>query len=289
MAASRFFRCQESDLGIQVFRHARPISYPPHSHNEMAIVICTSGKLESTQFGCREILCEGQVLFTNSSVPHASRYGLDGKRTCGVTLEFSPAALTRLGYGSSSYASSRFLGKQNLPEVVRLARLIEDEARSPEQDTPLLVAALARQIVVLVLREWPRTLIRSHETKQVLQLPRNELVRAIEIMHTIPARDFGVPELARRMHRSTSTFSRLFLRSLGDSPHSYYRTIVLQQAADLLSGTDRSVKDIAITLGFRSVSHFSHSFRDRWSITPTAYRQEPQQALYLPEMSILTE
>jgi AraC-like DNA-binding protein len=281
MAASRFFRCPESGLGIQVFSHDRPISYPEHVHSEIAIVICTAGKVESTQFGCRELLNAEQVLFTNSGVGHASRYCVDGEPTRGVTLEFHPSTLPRLGYsGSSVYMLSRFLGKMNLPEVAKLARMIEDEAKRPELDSHLLMAALARQIVVLVLREWPRTLIRGHDTTEVAPLPRNELVRAIEMMHEIPARDFAVPALAQRMHRSPSTFSRLFLRSLGDSPHRYYQTILLQQAADLLAETDRSVKDIALTLGFNSVSHFSNSFRARWNLTPTAYRQERTIRLY---------
>lgn len=280
MIASQFFRCPESGLGVQVFRHNRAISYPVHTHNEMAIVICTQGTVESTQFACKETLHRGEVLFTNSDVPHASRYCIDGKPTFGVTLEFNPQVLQRLGYnGASIYFRAKFLGKMNLPEVLPLVQTIQDEALGLKQDVSLLVTALARQIMVLVLREWPRELIRTHESKAIVHLPRNELVRSIEIMRTIPVHEFAVPDLARQLHRSTSTFSRLFARSVGESPHNFYRTMVLQQAANLLATTDEPVKEIAFNLGFSTVSHFSSSFRLQWNMSPTAFRHSAANTL----------
>jgi transcriptional regulator GlxA family with amidase domain len=105
------------------------------------------------------------------------------------------------------------------------------------------------------------------------QLPRNELVRTIELMNVIPARDFNVDELAKQMHRSTSAFSRLFARSAGESPYSFYRNSVLHQAAHLLLTTNDPVKLIAFNLGFDNFSHFSNSFRTKWSLTPRTYRK----------------
>jgi AraC family transcriptional regulator len=272
--ASRFFRYPDHGLDIQVFHHEHAISFPEHSHSEMAIVICTDGVLESTQFGHREFLYPGQVLFTNSCIPHASRYCIDGRPTRGVTLEFDPVVLQRLGYSASSiYLSAMLLGKMNLPEVARLARMIQDESRQIEQDSPLLMAALARQIVVLVLRMWPRTLIHSHQLQRAIHLPRNEFVRSIEFMQATPVREFAVHKLAGHLYRSTSTFSRLFTCSVGESPYSFYLTTVLQRAANQLATTDIPVKVIALNLGFNSVSHFSSSFRMKWNMTPTAFRQ----------------
>jgi AraC-like DNA-binding protein len=285
MAASQFFQCPQSGLRVQVFRHERAISYPPHTHSEMAIVICTEGTVESTQFACKETLYPGQLLFTNAGVPHGSCYCVDGKPTSGVTLEFDSQVLQRLGYnGASIYLQARFLGKMNLPEVMPLVKTIQDESLRLKQDVPLLVSALARQIMVLVLREWPRDLIRAHEWKPLIHLPRNELVRSIEIMGTIPVREFAVPELASKLHRSTSTFARLFTRSVGDSPHNFYLTTVLRQAANLLATTEVPVKEIALNLGFNSISHFSSSFRMKWNVTPTAFRQNAANMLVLQDV-----
>jgi AraC-like DNA-binding protein len=272
--ASRFYRCPESGLGIQVFRHERPIAFPPHCHNEMAVVVCTEGVLESTQFGQRELLPDGQVLVTNSGIAHSSRYCIDGRATAGVTIELDGDILQRLGYSSTSlYMTAQFQGKIYQPEVVRIAETIQKESYRGAEDSVFLMTALARQIIVLTLREWPKALIRNYNLQFTTQLPRNELVRAIELMNVIPIRDFSVDELATRMHRSTSAFSRLFARSVGDSPYSFYLNRVLYQAAHLLVTTNDPVKVIALNLGFDNFSHFSNSFRTKWNLTPTTYRK----------------
>ncbi len=274
MGVSKFFRCPESELRIQLFNHEEAITFPMHTHNEMAIVICTAGTLESTQFSCRELLHEDQVLFTNSKIPHASRYYVGNRPTRGVTIEFHPSVLERLGYPRSSpYLRSVFMGSLALPPVGQLARMIEDEINRPDQSSVLMASALARQIISLSLREWPKTLVRKHEARNQGRLPRHELVRSIEIMSATPAREFRVPSLAYQLNRSPSNFSRLFARSTGSSPHKSFSSILLGQAAELLSATDRQIKDIAFDLGFTGFSHFSNAFRQQWKMTPTEFRR----------------
>jgi AraC-like DNA-binding protein len=280
MADSRFFRCSESGMGIQIFEHQQPIAFPVHSHSEIAIVICTDGSVESLQLGQREILYPGQTLFTNAGVPHASRYCADGRPTSGVTIEFDSLVLHKLGYGgNSAYLSSSFWGKIDLPEAVKLARSIQDESRNLRHDSQFFVAALARQILVLALRAWPRTLVRAHDFKPAAHLPRHELVRAIEVMQSTPACDFAVSDLARQLHRSTSTFSRLFTRSVGQSPYNVYLATVLQRGADMLQTSSTPVKEIAFDLGFNSVSHFSNAFRTKWNMTPTTFRHNATRGI----------
>ncbi|WP_263358147.1 helix-turn-helix domain-containing protein [Acidicapsa ligni] len=246
-----------------------------HAHDEMAIVIGTEGILESTQFSCRELLHEDQVLFTNAKIPHASRYYIENKPTRGVTIEFHPAVLHRLGYPRSSpYPRSVFMGKLNMPRVGQLARMIEDEMLKSDQSSLLMATALARQIISLVLREWPQSLIRRQDANDHRYLPRHELVRSIEIMSSMSPHDFRVPFLAGQVNRSTSTFSRLFTHSTGISPHKSYSNLLLGQAADLLLNTDRQIKEIALDLGFRNFSHFSNVFRQRWKMTPTEFREK---------------
>ncbi len=213
-------------------------------------MICTQGTVESTQFGSCEVLYADQVLFTNVAVPHASRYCIDGKPSRGVTIEFSPAVLKRLGYScASGYLQAYFVGKLYMPQAAGLARRIEEEASHANRDTVLMVTAIARQIVAHVLREWPRPLVLPSPDRTVSYLPRHELVRSIELMNVIPSNEFNIPYLARKLHRSTSTFSRLFVRSVGASPHSYYRALLLEHAADLLLSTNQPIKQVALELG----------------------------------------
>ena len=81
-----------------------------------------------------------------------------------------------------------------------------------------------------------------------------------------------VPTLARAAHLSPAHFSREFRRAFGDSPHQYLLTRRLERAAALLRNTDRTVVDICLLVGLRSVGSFTTSFGRTFGLSPTAYR-----------------
>jgi AraC-like DNA-binding protein len=81
-----------------------------------------------------------------------------------------------------------------------------------------------------------------------------------------------VPALARAAYLSPAHFSREFRRAFGETPHQYLLTRRLERAAAMLRNTDRSVADICLIVGLRSVGSFTTSFRRVYGISPTAYR-----------------
>jgi AraC-like DNA-binding protein len=274
MGMSSFVSSEESALRVQLFAHDASIAFPQHVHNETSIVICTDGSLESTQFGHREVLREGDVVITNREIPHSSHYVFDGKPTRGVTIDVSRFAFRHLVDGGvdSQLANARFLGKLHIPEVGRIATEIEAEHANCRPGNKVMIDALSRLLVVRVLRSWPKELVQLHEVESSPQLPRHELVRSIEWMNEVPLSVFGVNQLARQVNRSSSVFSRLFVRSTGESPHRFYSRMMMIRASQMLAHSDRSVKDIALSLGFRSLSHFSSAFRATHYMSPSEYR-----------------
>src|SRR2546429_5986503 len=66
--------------------------------------------------------------------------------------------------------------------------------------------------------------------------------------------------------------SREFRQSFGQPPHKYLLTRRLERAAALLRNTDRTVADICLTVGLRSVGSFTTSFGRAFGMSPTAYR-----------------
>jgi AraC-like DNA-binding protein len=81
-----------------------------------------------------------------------------------------------------------------------------------------------------------------------------------------------VAELARVAHLSTAHFSREFRKTFGETPHQYLLTRRMERAAELLRNTDRSVADICLTVGMRSVGSFTSTFGRTYGMSPTAYR-----------------
>jgi AraC-like DNA-binding protein len=102
--------------------------------------------------------------------------------------------------------------------------------------------------------------------------PARHLMRAKDLVDRRYAEPLDVPALARAARLSPAHFSREFRRAFGETPHRYLLTRRLERAADLLRTTDRSVADICMTVGLRSVGSFTTSFGRMFGATPTAYR-----------------
>ena len=102
--------------------------------------------------------------------------------------------------------------------------------------------------------------------------PARHLLRARDLADRRYAEPLDVPDLARAARLSPAHFSREFARAFGETPHRYLLTRRLERAAALLRSTDRSVADICMTVGLRSVGSFTTSFGRAYGMSPTAYR-----------------
>jgi AraC-like DNA-binding protein len=102
--------------------------------------------------------------------------------------------------------------------------------------------------------------------------PARHLLRAKDLIDARYFDPLGVGELAEAARLSEAHFSREFRRAFGESPHQYLLTRRLERAAALLRTTDRSVADICMTVGLRSVGSFTTSFGRAYGQSPTEYR-----------------
>ncbi len=98
------------------------------------------------------------------------------------------------------------------------------------------------------------------------------LLRAKDLIDARYREPLDVPALARAAHLSPAHFSREFRRTFGETPHQYLLTRRLERAAALLRNTDRSVVDICLAVGLRSVGSFTTCFSRTFGLSPTAYR-----------------
>jgi AraC-like DNA-binding protein len=102
--------------------------------------------------------------------------------------------------------------------------------------------------------------------------PARHLLRARDLADARYREPLDVPTLARAAHLSPAHFSREFRRAFGETPHQYLLTRRLERAAALLRTTDRTVADICLTVGLRSIGSFTTSFGRMFGLSPTAYR-----------------
>jgi AraC-like DNA-binding protein len=91
--------------------------------------------------------------------------------------------------------------------------------------------------------------------------------------------DIRLAQAAERAGLSAFYFLRLFSRVLGVSPHQYLVRSRLRHAARLLAGSDESVTDVALDVGFADLSNFVRSFHRAAGVSPGAFRQAVRTGL----------
>lgn len=95
-----------------------------------------------------------------------------------------------------------------------------------------------------------------------------------EIMETNFRFNLSLEEYARLCHRSLSSFKREFQTVFQTPPGKWLLGKRLDYAAALLRSSQRNITEIAFDSGFEDVSHFSRVFKQRFTVSPIAYREE---------------
>ena len=79
-------------------------------------------------------------------------------------------------------------------------------------------------------------------------------------------------DLARDLEVSYSSLRQAFLRHTGFSPYQYQLQLRFDKARSLLNTTPLSVREIARQIGFGCPYHFSHLFKRKIGLSPSAWR-----------------
>jgi AraC family transcriptional regulator of arabinose operon len=81
-----------------------------------------------------------------------------------------------------------------------------------------------------------------------------------------------IPKLAEHVGLSGSRLQHLFKQEVGLPIKQFLKTHQLSEAARLLRQTRLRVSEICYRVGFQDCSNFGHAFRERFGMSPRAYR-----------------
>jgi len=84
----------------------------------------------------------------------------------------------------------------------------------------------------------------------------------------------GVQDVAKTVRLDRSYFAKLFKSSTGLSPKEYLTRLRMEKAADLLSNSMLSVKEVAISVGLPDQLYFSRAFKEYFGESPSVYRKK---------------
>lgn len=109
----------------------------------------------------------------------------------------------------------------------------------------------------------------SHLTRK-----QNEIAKlAHDRLANHPEAAYKVQKMADDLHVSVSSLNQYFRACYGDPIPTWIRKYRLNLAADLLRATDRTVAEIATSVGYANISKFSAAFRRQFSMPPSVYRK----------------
>ncbi|GAA4307013.1 AraC family transcriptional regulator [Compostibacter hankyongensis] len=103
---------------------------------------------------------------------------------------------------------------------------------------------------------------------------QSRMEHARMIMRQHPGGTISPESIAASLNMSYSWFRKMFRKYTGFAPAQYQLQLKLLEAKKMLVHSTRPVKEIAFLLDFESVNYFTVFFRQKTSLTPTAYREK---------------
>jgi len=99
------------------------------------------------------------------------------------------------------------------------------------------------------------------------------ILHVADYLHQHFHQPLSVPELAAKVHLSTSAFGRAFFRVTGLTVMHYIMRLRIGKACSLLIMSDKPITCIAGESGYGNLSLFNRQFRQLQGMTPAQFRQ----------------
>lgn len=117
----------------------------------------------------------------------------------------------------------------------------------------------------------PREVVANNQPRGGLST--RALRRVCEAIERRLADKLMLTDLAAVAGVSRAHFARAFKESVGQSPHRYVMMRRVSVAMGLIKDTERSLTEIAVSMGFFDQSHFARMFAHIVGESPSAYRR----------------
>lgn len=136
----------------------------------------------------------------------------------------------------------------------------------------------ANQDTLFTLRTTPKllqvlTALSERIDKDASAVVSRKLHKSIDYIHENFNREFSVGYLAELEHLSISRFYTIFKENTGYSPSEYIIVLRINRACSMFMQTDMTVKEIAMSVGYRDPFYFSRIFKKYIGKSPCEYKK----------------
>lgn len=132
--------------------------------------------------------------------------------------------------------------------------------------------AIASAKAIEILARLRGSAARQRTVPRLQEIVRQARLKLEEDPACLPV----VEDLIHGFDVSRTHFFRAFKQQTGQSPYKYHLQLTIRRAGEMLRNSDLSIKQIALSLGFRNPYHFSKLFKNKTGSAPRDYREHWQ-------------
>lgn len=250
-----------------------------HFHNCLEIAVCVKGAMAWNLENREYALNPGEICLIPPYFTHASAFlpQQEEELLCSY-LFFNPEQLLAPMYPGGlpgKFLWYRYMDFQKIinnrqaPEEACLINMIITELIKEEAGYRETVRGLAEALMVLLSRRSQDGPAFIPKTASIPQL-----IPAVSYLDREYASTPDTAELARLCGLSERQFLSSFREFFCQTPMQYLRTLRIQKACHLLTGTEDSILSVSLQTGFNSLSGFNRCFRKICGRSPQDFRRE---------------
>jgi len=252
----------------------------PHWHQYHEIIIIEEGDAIVTVGNRTEIVTKGQGFAVNSNRMHEIVYRSNGNGR-GIMLRFHSYLIFGIWGGNLHQKYVVPLESEAGPDLTIYdsaaagGKIIWDAIlRLSDMDTQLpryeLMVRHEIEEIWLALMELNHIAPVSNSPKSRDKTPIEVMLQYIYEHYTD---NITIDTLMRVGGVSKTECHRLFRNSLDTTPIAYINQYRIERSMDLITGSDAKIADIAMSVGFESLSSFMNAFKKVYSVTPSELRK----------------
>ncbi len=276
----------------------RPDIRPLHRHQSLELMFVLKGEVTQYIEDFERVYRAGECCILNKNILHTEAYSSDFEA---VFLLMADQFLLKAIEGDCYFSSFHHPHAANYAVFEKLHRLLEETSAFEKEYLDFFPLREAHEVCEEVQKIFAALLLETRQQKPgFLHIVYGQLVRLLALLSDSASYQMNCVDLKRsredyifnrvmlylRKHHGRVNYdeleglmnytrdylNRVVKRRLGMSLVSLGQSFCLEEAADLLLKTDKSVSQIVQQLGYTNRTYFYRIFQEKYGMTPKEYR-----------------
>ena len=250
--------------------YGNDMTFPPHIHKELEILMVTKGEIDLTINSVTHTLTQGDISFVLPNTIHAYKT----INHCDYLLMIFNGDMLPLYKNtfSTSKALSNYIPSLHVPgDVYTSLDLIYQESHRDNN-----LGIITGYLYIAVSRLLPFLKLQRSQN----DLNENLMERILSFIQINYLSPINLTSIAAELDISPFYLSRLFTNSIGLRLDNYINELRINFANHLLLSSNKQITEIAFECGFETQRTFNRVYRNITSITPREYRNKQKHQTF---------